>query len=92
MNAKLFADDRSLFSVVHDSVVSSAFLNDDLLKISCWAYQWEMIFDPDASKLAQELVFSCKANASNKTVYFNNAPVIRENTNSMYIGKSMFTS
>ena len=33
-SAKLFADDTSLFSVVHDSAASSAFLNDDLLKIS----------------------------------------------------------
>ena len=38
-SGKLFADDTSLFSVVNDSPVSSAFLDDDLLKISCWAYQ-----------------------------------------------------
>ena len=39
-----------------------------------------MIFDSDASKQAQEIDFSCKANASNhETVYFNNVPVIREN-------------
>ena len=28
MGAKLFADDTSLFSVVHDSATTSAFLND----------------------------------------------------------------
>ena len=79
-SAKLFADDTSLFLVVHDSAASSAFLNDDLLKISRWAYQWKMIFNPDASKQAQEIVFSRKANASNHaTVYFNNVPVIRDN-------------
>ena len=39
---KLFADDTSFFSVVHDSATSSAFLNDDLLQISRWAYQWKM--------------------------------------------------
>ena len=79
-SAKLFADDTSLFSVVHDSAASTAFLNDDLLKISRWAYQWKMIFNPDASKQAQEIVFSRKANASNHaTVYFNNVPVIRDN-------------
>ena len=33
-SAKVFADDTSLFSVVHDSVASSASLNDDLLKIT----------------------------------------------------------
>ena len=38
-NAKLFADDTSLFSVVHDSTSSSVSLNNDLLKISQWAYE-----------------------------------------------------
>ena len=39
-----------------------------------------MIFNPNASKQAPEIVFSCKANTSNnKTVYFNNVPVISEN-------------
>ena len=71
---------RHLFSVIPGSVASTAFLNDDLLKISRWVYQWKMIFNPDASKQAQKIVFSRKANAGNcKTVYFNNVPVIREN-------------
>ena len=79
-SAKLFADDTSLCSVVHDSAASSAFLNDDLLKISRWPYQWKMIFNSGASKQAQEIVFSCKANGSNhETLYFDNVPVIREN-------------
>ena len=79
-SARLFADDTSLFSVVHDSAASTAFLSDDLLKISRWAYQWKMIFNPDASKQAREIVFSRKANASNhETVYFKNVPVMREN-------------
>ena len=38
-NAKLFADDTSLFSVAHDSTLSSVSLNNDLLNISQWAYQ-----------------------------------------------------
>ena len=51
-----------------------------MLKISRWAYQWKMIFDTDASKQAQEIVFSRKANANNHgTVYFNNIQVIRVN-------------
>ena len=79
-SAKLFADDTSLFSVVHDSAASTAFLNDDLLKISRWAYQLKMISNPDASKQAQEIVFSRKTNASNHaTIYFNNVPMIRDN-------------
>ena len=72
-NAKLFADDMSLFSVVHDSTLSSVSLNNDLLKISQWAYQWKMTFNPDVSKQAQEVVFSRKGITTNHaTVYFNN--------------------
>ena len=79
-SARLFADDRSVFSVVHDSAASTAFLNDDLLKMFRWTYQWKMILNPDPSKQVQEIVFSCKVNASNHaTVYFNNVPVIRDN-------------
>ena len=44
-NAKLFADDTSLFSVIHDSTTRNE-LNDDLLKINNWAYQWSMSFNP----------------------------------------------
>ena len=48
--AKLFADDTSVFSIVHDIDSSTKQLNDDLKKISDWAYQWKMSFNPDLSK------------------------------------------
>ena len=49
-SAKLFADDTSLFLVVHNSAASSASVNADLQNISRWAYQRKMIFNPDALK------------------------------------------
>ena len=52
---KLFADDTSIFSVVDDVNVSVMQLNNDLLKISKWAYQWKMSYHPDVSKQAQEV-------------------------------------
>lgn len=57
INVKHFADDASLFSIVHDSAVSSVVLNDDLLKVSQWALQWKMIFTPHVSKQDQEDAF-----------------------------------
>ena len=79
-NAKSFPDDTSLFSVVRDSAAPSMSFNDDLQKMSGWAYQWEMIFDRDASKQTQEIAFSCEISTTNHiTIYFNNAPVIRGN-------------
>ena len=71
-NVKLFADDTSLFSVVHDVNTSSTNLNNDLRKISDWAIQWKMSFNPDPSKQAQEVIFSRKRQNPNlDSLYFN---------------------
>ena len=43
----VFADDTSLFSVVHDSNISAYELNNDMQKISKWTYKWNMSFNPD---------------------------------------------
>ena len=59
-NAKLFADDTSLFTVVKDKTESANILSNDLLEISKWAYDWKMLFNPDPCKPAQEVVFSRK--------------------------------
>ena len=54
-NVKLFADDTSLFSVVHDITTSSCDLNCDLNRVREWAFQWKMSFSPEPSKQAQEV-------------------------------------
>ena len=59
-NTKLFADDTSLFSVIHDSVITTLELNSDLSRIKQWAFQWKMSFNPDPNKQAQEVIFSRK--------------------------------
>ena len=56
-NARLFADDVSLFSVVDNINLSATNLNSDLSKINAWANQWKMIFNPDTNKKAQEVIF-----------------------------------
>ena len=43
-NVKLFADDTSLFSVVHDTQTSANDLNKDLKIINNWAFQWKIKF------------------------------------------------
>ena len=63
-NAKPFADDTSLFSVVHDVNTSAKELNDDLKKVDDWGFQWKMSFNPDPSKQAQEAILSCKSKRS----------------------------
>ena len=49
-NTKLFTDDTSLFSVIHDSNTSALELNNDLAKINRWVFQWKMSFNPDPKK------------------------------------------
>ena len=52
---KLFVDDTSLFSVVHDNNTSAEALNRDLQKISEWTHK--MPVNLDVSKQAQEVIF-----------------------------------
>ena len=59
-NAKLFADDTSLFSVIHDVDISTNELNKNLYQINKWAFQWKMSFNTDPSKQAQEIILSRK--------------------------------
>ena len=54
---KLFADDTSLFSVVHDISTSASDINNDLTLINNWAFECKMSFNPDPSKQAQEIIF-----------------------------------
>ena len=80
-NTKLFADDISIFSVVKDYLNSSNKLNEDLSKISQWAYQSKMSFNPDVFKQAQEVIFSRKKSISNHpAVFFKNLPINRKST------------
>ena len=73
---KLFPDDTYIFSVVHDINLPLSQLNDALIKISNWAYQWKMSFNPQVTKQAQEVVFFRKSRkVTHPTVYFNNSPV-----------------
>ena len=51
-NLKLLRDDTSLFSVVHNANNRAKELDDNIVKINIWAYQWKMIFNPDPSKQA----------------------------------------
>ena len=59
-NAKLFADDTSLFLIIHDVNTSANELNNDLYQINKWVFQWKMSFNPDPSKQTQVIIFSRK--------------------------------
>ena len=62
---KIFADDTSLFSKVIDKDNSNSQLNSGLAKISKWAFQWKMSFNPDPNKRAIKVCFSNKRDKEN---------------------------
>ena len=77
-NVKLFADDTSLFSVVHDVNASARELNDDLKNINKWAFQWKMSFNPGPSKQVGEVIFSRKIKKLlNPSLVYNNNNVLQ---------------
>ena len=80
-NDKLFADDKSLFSVVYDINVSPAELTEDLKKVSDSVFQWKRSFNPDASKQAQEVISRPKIKKStHPPLFFINAIVSQTNS------------
>ena len=71
-NVKLFADDTSLFSVVHDIHTSASDLNKDLKTINEWLFKWKMSFNLDPNKQAQEVIFTRKSkNMRHPPLIFN---------------------
>ena len=79
-NIKFFADDTMLFSIVKDPTISANNLNHDLGIIQQWAYQWKMEFNPDHTKQATEVLFSCKKSSPNHPqLIFNGIAVAKVN-------------
>ena len=77
-NDKLFADDTSVFTIVKDENESANVLNNDLSLISEWAFNLKMLFNPDPTKPAQEVLFSRKKKTLNHpTLSLNNIRVER---------------
>ena len=67
---KLFADDTSLFSVVHDIATSSCDLNYDLNRMREWAFQSKMSFNREPSNQAQKVIFTCKFQKKDYPIIF----------------------
>ena len=57
-NPKLFADDVSLNAVMYEKDVCTNSLNDDQKRLYEWSVKWEMIFNPDPTKPAEEVIFT----------------------------------
>ena len=77
-NAKLFADDTPLFTIVKDKQESADVLSTDLSLISKWTFNWEILFNSDTNKPAQEVLFCRKKKTQNHpNISLNNIQVER---------------
>ena len=69
-----------LFSVVKDPLISANDLNHDLDTICRWAHQWKLEFNPDPTKQASEVLFSCKKSTPyHPQLTFNRSAVTKVN-------------
>ena len=67
--------------MIRNKQLSAQNLNEALDKTNHWAFQWKMSFDPDPSKQAQEVIFSCKLQKSiYSSLHFSNIAVIQSTT------------
>ena len=83
---KIFANDASFFSHVLNKGTLQDELNYDLQKVSDWAFQWKMQFNPDPNKQAQELIFSKKAESNNSLPLTFNKTEVRTCQSQKHLG------
>ena len=85
-NIIFFADDTMLLSVVKNPKISAEDLNHDLEVIYQWAYQWKLEFNPDPTKQATEVLFSCKKIGRNHPQITFNGTVVRKMSEQKHLG------
>ena len=71
----------SLFSVVNNASVSASILNNDLVKIRDWDFNWKMSFNLDPTKEAKEVMFSKNIfPGTHPSLFFNNLLIEQDAT------------
>ena len=83
---KFFADDTMFFSIVKDPVLSADDLNHDLDIIYQWAHQWKMEFNPDPTKQATEVLFSCKKTSPSHPQLIFNGTIVKKVSEQKHLG------
>ena len=84
---RIFADDTFIFREATPD--STTLLNNDLAKITQWAWQWKMLFNPDISKQAVEVIFSNKSNPTTfDPLTFQEIPV-KQVSGTTHLGMSL---
>ena len=81
-----------MFILINDPNATAKQLCEDLDKIKEWPFQWEMSFNLDLSKQAQESSFTCKVKkVIHPSSFFNNKPV-QQVSSPKHLGLTLGTS
>ena len=83
---RLFADDSSLFTCVKGVDETHEKLDKDLQTVTNWAHQWKMIFNPDLTKQAIEVIFSVKKNKPQHPDLTMNGVPVAKNDHTKHLG------
>ena len=70
-NPKLFADDVSLNAVMSDNTNSNENIENDLKLIHDWSVKWKMVFNPDITKPAEEVLFTNRTSSIYSPISFD---------------------
>ena len=84
-------DDTSLFSAAQSIKSTAIDLNSDLSKISDWAFQWKMNFNPDPNKQVQEVIFNRKINKINHSLLLFNQNLAKSSFSQNHLGMVLDT-
>ena len=84
-------DDTSLFSAAQSIKSTAIDLNSDLSKISDWAFQWKMNFNPDPNKQVQEVIFNRKINKINHPLLLFNQNLVKSSSSQNHLGMVLDT-
>ena len=74
-DARIFADDTSLFETVKNRQISISNLEHDLQIVQDWGKQWRMSFNPDPTKPPVLIIFSTKRKSIAPVLFFNGIQV-----------------
>ena len=75
-----------LFSIVKDPILTANDLNHDLEIIRKWAHQWKLEFNPDPTKQATEVLFSCKRSSPTHPQIIFNGTIVEKVTEHKHLG------
>ena len=70
-NPKLFADDVSLNAIMYDEKYSTENIEHDLKLIHDWFVKWKMLFNPDITKPAEEVLFTNRSTSTYCPIAFD---------------------